>query len=78
MGLSNRYAEVIAFERAGTWRYPAVKASIVHDRFGCSMTRYYQILHFALDLPEAHRFDPATVTRLRRLRDQRTARSVRR
>lgn len=68
--LSNRYAEVLAFEAAGWWRYPSIKESIIRERFDVSLTRYLQILHFALRLPEADWFDPRTVRRLIERRDR--------
>lgn len=77
-GLSNRYAEVIAFERAGAWTYPAIKESIVRERFDYSISRYYQVLNHALTLPAALTFDPRTVRRLLELRDARRQLSGRR
>lgn len=69
-GLCNRYAEVIAFEAAGTWRYSGSKEAIVRERFDVSMSRYYQILNHAITLSAALRFDPTTVRRLTERRDR--------
>lgn len=68
-GLSNRYAEIVAFEAAGRWKHAGTKTDIVRDRFDISMTRYFQILNHVLDLPAALRFDPTTVRRLTEHRD---------
>ncbi len=46
-------------------------AQAVHDRFGLSLTRYYQHVNALLDRPEAFRYAPQLVARLRRLRDTR-------
>lgn len=72
-GLDSRYAEVLAFEAAGRWTHAGIKEAIVRDRFDISYTRYSQILHHVLNLPAALVWDPATVTRLRRIRDARAA-----
>lgn len=79
MQLDSRYAEVIAFEAAGSWTYEGLKTTVVAERFGVGMPRYYQLLNHALDLPAAAEFHPSAVARLRRIRDARLAhRSTRR
>jgi hypothetical protein len=76
--LSNRHAEVIAFEAAGTWRRRGNKEAVVRERFGYSMTRYHQVLGHAIQLPGALEFDPVTVHRLLERRHTLISRSVRR
>jgi hypothetical protein len=71
--LDSRHAEVLAFEAGGSWTYEGMKTTVVLERFGIGMTRYYQLLNHALDLPAAAEFDPPTVARLRRIRDARLA-----
>lgn len=67
---------VLSFER-GRWRYAGAKEAAIHERFGWSAVRYYQVLGALLDRPEALAADPLTVKRLRRLRDaRRRARSA--
>ena len=50
----------------------AADEAIVHE-LGLSAPRYYQLLGRLLERPEAHAYAPMTVSRLRRLRDQREA-----
>ena len=56
------------------------KAAAITECFGISAARYYQLLARALDDPAALAYDPLTVRRLRRRRDerrnQRTARTL--
>jgi hypothetical protein len=70
--LSDLEQEILAFERL-RWKFPGAKESAIHERFGVSATRYYQLLHALLDRPGALEYDPLTVKRLRRLRDARKA-----
>lgn len=73
-GLTDVGAAVLAFEQTW-WRYPGAKETAVRDRFGWSMTRYYQVLNALIDTPAALAADPLTVNRLRRVRaDRRKAR----
>jgi hypothetical protein len=56
------------------------KSTAISQRFGISAARYYQLLGRVLDDPAAMAYDPLTVRRLRRRRDerrnQRTARAL--
>ncbi|HYT30839.1 MAG TPA: DUF3263 domain-containing protein [Actinomycetota bacterium] len=61
---------VIDFERSW-WRDPGPKEPAIRERFGLSPARYHQLLDRALDRPEALRYDPMLVRRLRRLREAR-------
>ncbi len=61
---------ILEFEH-GTWTYPGAKQAEIYDRFAMSGTRYYQLLNWILDQPEAEAYDAMLVRRLRRLREQR-------
>lgn len=77
-GLSERDAEVLAFERQW-WKYAGAKEQAIRDRFDMSATRYYQVLNALIDRDEALEADPLLVKRLRRLRSTRQrARAARR
>lgn len=76
--LDAREREILEFERQW-WKYAGSKEQVLHDRFGMTATRYYQVLNALIDRPEALAYDPMLVKRLRRLRSSRTrARSARR
>lgn len=60
---------VLDFERAW-WLYPGPKDRTVGEYLGMSATRYYQVLRRLLDDPEAERYDPLTIHRLRRVRER--------
>ena len=66
-GLDERDRQILAFERQW-WKYAGSKEQAVHDLFGLSATRYYQVLNGLLDNPAALAHDPMLVKRLRRLR----------
>jgi hypothetical protein len=68
--LSERDMRVLAFER-GTWRSPGAKEEAIADTLGISSTRYYQLLNELIDRPEAFKFDPVLVKRLRAQRARR-------
>ena len=53
------------------WRSPGAKEREILDALGITPTRYYQMLNELIDRPEAARFDPVLVARLRRRRDDR-------
>lgn len=74
-----RMCALLDFER--DWRaHQGDKSAAIRDRFDISPARYYQLLARLIDDPEALRYDPLTVRRLRRRRDtrreQRTARAL--
>jgi uncharacterized protein DUF3263 len=69
-GLAARSRAILDFER-GWWQQEGSKERAIRDRFGLSAARYYQILNGLMDSPEALRYDPLLIKRLRR---QRTAR----
>ncbi|SER23720.1 DUF3263 domain-containing protein [Microlunatus flavus] len=77
-GLSERDAEILAFERQW-WKFAGAKEQAVREKFQMSATRYYQVLNALIDKPEALAVDPLLVKRLRRLRETRQrARSAKR
>ncbi len=57
---------ILDFER-GWWLFPEPKDRTIREVLGISASSYYHRLRQLLDLPEAHRYDPLTVTRLRRV-----------
>jgi hypothetical protein len=69
-GLSERDTRVLAFER-GTWRTAAAKEQAISEVLGFTVTRYYQLLNELIDSPEALKFDPVLVKRLRAQRARR-------
>lgn len=71
--LTDRDREILTFERKW-WKYAGAKETTIRDLFGLSATRYYQILNDLIDQPAALQHDPQLVMRLRRVREQRTAR----
>lgn len=71
-GLSDRDRAILAFERRW-WRHAGAKEQSIHDEFGVSAARYYQLLGALIDLPAALVHDPMLVKRLQRMRDARTA-----
>lgn len=68
-GVADRWEDLLDFERTRT-AHPAGEAAI-RRRFGVSAARYYQALNRLIDRPEALRYDPVLVRRLRRLREVR-------
>ncbi len=69
-GLSELDMRILAFERRG-WRSPGAKEQSIADILGMPSTRYYQLLNELIDRPEAMRFDPVLVKRLRAQRARR-------
>lgn len=67
---NDRDREMLELERTW-WKYEGAKTTAIRERFDLSPTRYYQRLNWLLDRPEAVAYDPMTVRRLQRLRDQR-------
>ena len=68
--LDRREREILAFE-AQWWKYAGAKEQAIHELFGMTSTRYYQVLNALLDKPAALAADPMLVKRLRRLRSTR-------
>ncbi len=65
--LDERSIAILDFER-GWWKEPGSKRKAIRAHFGLSAARYYQLLNRLIDTPEALRYDPMLVRRLRRLR----------
>ena len=70
MELSARDRAILDFERSW-WRLTGTKEGEIRARLGMSGTRYYRRLAELIDLPGALTYDPLTVKRLRRYRDER-------
>ena len=66
----DRLRTLLDFERDWAAHEGGNEASI-RDRFGFSAARYYQLLGRVIDHPSAMSYDPLTVRRLLRRRDQR-------
>ena len=59
---------LLDFER-GWWHLPGPKDEMISEALGCSSAEYYRALVNLLEDPAAHRYDPLTVRRLCRLRE---------
>jgi len=70
MGLSARDRAILDFERSW-WRLTGTKETQIRARLDMSSTRYYRRLAELIDDPGALVYDPLTVKRLRRYRDDR-------
>ena len=70
MHLSARSRAILDFERSW-WRLPPPKEAAIRAQLGLSSTRYYRLLSELIDQPSALAYDPLTVRRLRRYRDER-------
>jgi hypothetical protein len=68
--LSERDMRLLAFER-GTWRTAGAKEQAIVEVLSISATRYYQLLNELIDSPDALKFDPVLVKRLRAQRARR-------
>lgn len=68
--LDERSRAILELERTW-WQQRGSKERAIRQRLGLSAARYYQVLNRLIDSPEALRYDPMLVKRLRR---QRTAR----
>lgn len=68
--LTQRDRAILAFERQW-WKYPGLKEQAIHELFGVSPTRYYQLVNRLIDKRAALEADPMLVKRLRRLRSGR-------
>ena len=70
--LTDDQRAMLDFEREH-WRYPAGKEIEVRQRFDLSLAGYQKRVNALLDEPAALAYAPATVRRLRRLRQKRLA-----
>ena len=69
--LSERDAELLAFEQQAGSRNPGAKEELIVRRFGISPVRYYQRLNQLVDCPDAWETHPLLMGRLARIRDRR-------
>ena len=70
MALSARDRAILDFER--TWRHhEGPKEVAIREHFSISPSRYYEVLGAVLEDPEALTYDPLTVKRAQRVRNQR-------
>lgn len=53
------------------FKYPAAREEQAREDYGLSGTRFWQEVNRILDLPAAHAWDPHTVARLNKQRQQR-------
>lgn len=70
LGLSEREAKILAFEREW-WRHGGAKEGAIRAQFGLGVTEYFQVLNALLESEAALAHDPMLVKRLRRMRDVR-------
>lgn len=71
--LGLRARAMLDFER--DWRgHEGRKERALREAFDISPARYYQLLNRVIDQPAAQAYDPLTVRRLRRRRDERARR----
>jgi Protein of unknown function (DUF3263) len=68
--LSDHDTRVLSFERRA-WRTAGAKEQAIAEVLGITATRYYQLLNELIDQPEALKFDPVLVKRLRAQRARR-------
>lgn len=77
-GLDDRSKAILDFER-GWWKHSGTKERAIKASFDLSSARYHQLLNRLIESPEALKYDPMLVRRLRRLREaRRRKRSARR
>ena len=69
MALTAAQRSLIDFER-GWWQLPESKTTEIRARFGFSASSYYRALYALVDRAEAEAYDPLTVRRVRRRREQ--------
>jgi hypothetical protein len=69
MTLTDVQRSLLDFER-DWWQLPESKTSEIRARFGFSSSSYYRALYALVDLPDAEAYDPLTVRRVRRRREQ--------
>jgi hypothetical protein len=68
--LSATERAMLDFERE-SWTFGAPKETSIRARLGVSPTTYYRTIGALLELRAAYDYDPLTVARLRRQRDDR-------
>ncbi len=68
--LSAAERAMLDFERE-SWTFGAPKESSIRARLGISPTTYYRTIGALIDMRAAYDYDPLTVARLRRQREDR-------
>jgi hypothetical protein len=68
-GMLDQFSRALLDFERGWWQLPGPKDEMILASLGCSSAEYYRALVTLLDDPEAHRYDPLTVLRLRRMRE---------
>lgn len=68
--LPERSIQILDFEREWV-RHVGAKEEAISSQFHVSSARYYQMLNAVIDAPDAVKYDPMLVSRLRRNRDNR-------
>ena len=69
MALTDAQCALLDFERTW-WQLPQRKTEEIRSRFGFSSSSYYRALYALVDRPDAVAYDPLTVRRVRRRREQ--------
>ena len=69
MALDDAQRSLLDFERTW-WLEPRSKTEQIRARFDFSSSSYYRALYALVDLPDAAAYDPLTVRRVRRRREQ--------
>ena len=70
MELTPRERAILDFERE-SWMLPGPKDLAIRERFEMSPSSYYRAVGSLIERVDATRYDPLTVKRLRRQRDER-------
>jgi hypothetical protein len=70
MELTVRERAILDFEREW-WMLPGPKEAAIRDRFDMAPSSYYRAVNALVEHPDALRYDPLTVKRLRKQRDDR-------
>ncbi|MDF9715845.1 DUF3263 domain-containing protein [Nocardioides sp. ChNu-99] len=71
-GISDEQRAMLELE--GTrFKFAGRKDTVIREMFGLSPAQFAQKINWLLDQPDALRWDPVLVNRLRRLRDARAA-----
>ena len=69
MALTDAQCSLLDFERSW-WQLPTSKTEEIRTRFGFSASSYYRALYALVDRADAAAYDPLTVRRVRRRREQ--------
>jgi hypothetical protein len=70
MELTARDRAILDFERE-CWMVPGPKEAAIRARFDLAPSSYYRAVSSLIEHPDASQYDPLTVKRLRRQRDER-------